>query len=847
MQVLNCIKGADSNPTLNNDPVHTVPPRSSLQPESDTFAPKLPTTRLLSSVSPSASVSASPAPSASPPASASASASASPPASATCQPPARPDTDPQCASCRKLSGLLSEAIAHCRREENLNNHFIASQDRLSKRLAALEATNAVLRKKSRAAEDSAKTDTTVSQVVLGSACCTKISPADPNKVAETSQLPAAAVAAPVYAAAMASPSDALISTKSPNSTTPIKLTTPSETTKTTKPAKPIIHTKTNASTTAAISITKANNRPGRPRGRPRRPNPDHPLLHVLSTPTTSTTLTMHTMSIARSVSNTPKPSKPPKPPTTTTEARGRKIRVATGDFSISKMSFKDLMTKISVSTDDIYTDLILSVRQLAHSTVCDEFTESYFEEGLREPKARRLHDWTGRFEKVDQNIPDSVPIGNPPLRVGSNMETYGVPMCPLQLSKTRQFYTPRFRFPDYSIEIAFENVIATNASMKRFCHSEARTKALDAVRTDAITRSLFAKAMTTRQGNHKRTVRNRYFTLLNYTTFCPTSVESKDNFSREREKQMIYKTLVRGVTSALEAEQVEQIDCTWWRKAQWSDVQNPDRVSVAQPSTKLTDDSVVDALFANDAAREAFLALLGRQPSESESLLSLARADAWFTTASLLILLPEGSRGARNQVFSKTFAKLLPRCVEGIMRDFRTVVARHAAHELMKKDMRMFVSLDPATRLRKMLRLGDRKVTDVVYLPSQQRHYVYVSRSAFKALICDWIVFSDAYVGRAALPDSEFHPVIRPTTPDDTAGDGCATRQESCDEEDQAGGQRDDDVPFVRQRGGGGVQPKRLKAEDVEVEVAHMPHTRKRFREEADVHSLSAAEDDDMI
>lgn len=51
----------------------------------------------------------------------------------------------------------------------------------------------------------------------------------------------------------------------------------------------------------------------------------------------------------------------------------------------------------------------------------------------------------------------------------------------------------------------------------------------------------------------------------------------------------------------------------------------------------------------------------------------------------------------------------------------------------------------------------DRKLTGVVFMPSNKNHYIYVKRSTFKSLICHWISFVDSFIAKTSDHDREFY------------------------------------------------------------------------------------------
>lgn len=437
--------------------------------------------------------------------------------------------------------------------------------------------------------------------------------------------------------------------------------------------------------------------------------------------------------------------------------------------NLSRMSVKELTTGVDPKTDDKYVPFILAVRQLASSIVFDELTESSIEDDLI-GNITRSRDWHGRYEEVSEcilNSSDKPILGNPPLRLGNDGEIFAAPLCPLALAAEGSLFTPRGKYPHAMIEAAAADVVKSEGQFAHLKEPGEWQRALGALNADVYTRTLFLKTMDSRLSNHKRTCKNKYFNSLGYDTFGVTTKSIIESNRRLLERENIKKTLVQTSinTAAPIAEEsdivtVDNVDCTTWRLSEWEDIYNPSKPLIKEIEFSIDIGEGEDAFFSNNAARNAYVELTGFMPIDDGSVMSLGRADAWFTTVSLLVMLPDGKGGNRNGKFTETFSSLLPRCVDGILKTIRERVSSLHPEEFLLRDVEDFEpSLAIPTDVHYALRLGERLVTDIVYVPSKEAHYLYITKDAFHDHICSWLTFTDAFIGCAGANDMSFNEI----------------------------------------------------------------------------------------
>lgn len=204
---------------------------------------------------------------------------------------------------------------------------------------------------------------------------------------------------------------------------------------------------------------------------------------------------------------------------------------------------------------------------------------------------------------------------------------------------------------------------------------------------------------------------------------------------------------------------VTEIDCSTWRTKPWDELRHDD-FTESEPSLESDLDLKVDMFFLNNASRRAFLALTGYDPFGTETILTVAKADAWFTTCVLLINTPYGKGGKRNTLFQEMFSILYPRSVESLMHGLRALVESNHSNELIILSTKDFIpSPDYSDKTSYSLQIHSRVATNVVHMPSKKRLYLYIEKNWFEDQVCSWIPIMGANIGTASEKDLFFDKI----------------------------------------------------------------------------------------
>lgn len=156
--------------------------------------------------------------------------------------------------------------------------------------------------------------------------------------------------------------------------------------------------------------------------------------------------------------------------------------------------------------------------------------------------------------------------------------------------------------------------------------------------------------------------------------------EAQCEEKRDREKKRVSSLFSVGYSS--QDGDINNIDTPIWRKKTWYESYNPACDCPPAPTLAEIGDAGTEIFFNNNAERSAYLTFLDYAPETRESVLSLARADAWFTACTWLLSLPDGEGENRNTQFKDVFMLLLPRCLSTIIGDVYSVMLQNCRTEL---------------------------------------------------------------------------------------------------------------------------------------------------------------------
>ena len=365
----------------------------------------------------------------------------------------------------------------------------------------------------------------------------------------------------------------------------------------------------------------------------------------------------------------------------------------------------------------------------------------------------QIRDWTGSAVKVSKNNAEKAK-----LFVRFTCGNFGVPTCAMTRALSGSFYTNRFtstsKFIDATARKVLESPIGKGMSdeQKQDCRKK--------LSVHGPTVSKFRKALREASNNRKQSCKSKYLKMLGYD-FAAQS-KPKNNVEKrkliEKETQLarsrIFKILSDG-----------EPDTTNWRLSSYPSVCNDGntktigRMRNAMNNEGDNERNRTDILFLNEAARNAFNEFRGytvpldsSDGSDDASILSLARADAWITTAMKHLCL-EGKGGRRNNGFVETFEALIGKAMERIIDDIWEDIKVLASHELAVGIDDYDDDSDPYSN-------NIRDWTVVLQSPDDNYLYLLASPTYFVQHVCFWYgKVVDCQIGRCKVGGVEFSKI----------------------------------------------------------------------------------------
>ena len=365
----------------------------------------------------------------------------------------------------------------------------------------------------------------------------------------------------------------------------------------------------------------------------------------------------------------------------------------------------------------------------------------------------QIRDWTGSAVKVSKNNAEKAK-----LFVRFTCGNFGVPTCAMTRALSGSFYTNRFtstsKFIDATARKVLESPIGKGMSdeQKQDCRKK--------LSVHGPTVSKFRKALREASNNRKQSCKSKYLKMLGYD-FAAQS-KPKNNVEKrkliEKETQLarsrIFKILSDG-----------EPDTTNWRLSSYPSVCNDGntktigRMRNAMNNEGDNERNRTDILFLNKAARNAFNEFRGytvpldsSDGSDDASILSLARADAWITTAMKHLCL-EGKGGRRNNGFVETFEALIGKAMERIIDDIWEDIKVLASHELAVGIDDYDDDSDPYSN-------NIRDWTVVLQSPDDNYLYLLASPTYFVQHVCFWYgKVVDCQIGRCKVGEVEFSKI----------------------------------------------------------------------------------------
>lgn len=178
---------------------------------------------------------------------------------------------------------------------------------------------------------------------------------------------------------------------------------------------------------------------------------------------------------------------------------------------------------------------------------------------------------------------------------------------------------------------------------------------------------------------------------------------------------------------------------------------------------KVATDNIVDHIFMNEPARIAFNQIRGYNLDENSteeqdvSILSLARADAWMTTA-LQNIKMKGKGGSKSNALVENFEALVRSSLDTIIQDIWGDISSLAPPELKVKFHQTNSASDPYCN-------KNRQWTTVVESPDDGYLYLLATPKYFAEKVCSWFgKVKDLQIGRAKKGCMQFDQISKSMT-----------------------------------------------------------------------------------
>lgn len=426
---------------------------------------------------------------------------------------------------------------------------------------------------------------------------------------------------------------------------------------------------------------------------------------------------------------------------------------------LSKIRLKDISGRFDDTFPERLIPISIEARRFVDVVVFNLITES-IQETSGHVIHQRKRDWNGRCEMLD-SIPENFILGTPLLYLGDDEDALAVPFCPLEVSISGRHFTEIDS--NSIIKASLRMAIHNSTKFQHFSTGEAWNDLLVTVSGDTFTQELYKRKLSSKLSNHKRKTRISFFSVLGYDKFTSTS----DRDGAKKQRKDIQNSLLPGLgdcdpTDTEKA--IKIVDTSHWRTADWDEIFNASAEELdPEPEITQIKSSGNDILFRTNAARKCFIEFTGYFPSEDDSILTLARADSWFTTSILLAHLPEAKGGSQTCVYVDCFAKLLPLATKRILNSIRIRAQSVCREEFLMRDEQDFdpssatTTVPSATHFK--LKFGERSHTAISFIPSKRCYYLSLTKKTFQDQICHWLYFVDCYVGQAYPHDFSFMPI----------------------------------------------------------------------------------------
>lgn len=404
------------------------------------------------------------------------------------------------------------------------------------------------------------------------------------------------------------------------------------------------------------------------------------------------------------------------------------------------------------SSISCYKGLKFQLDLIANQQAALVVTETY----LSEDGLRRARDWTKTATMINHNCAEEYQIY---VRLPSG--SFAVPTCAMVRASHPKFYINRYSSTSEFVREVTRNLL--NGSSGTGMGNDEKETCITKISCYPSVLSKFRAALREECNTCKQGAKSSYLKSLGYQ--CAHLGESRkelENDMRSKEKELVYSRCVNTLSDGVS-------DTMHWRLATLSELRNRagydskmiERMRKAEE--KVATGKIIDHIFMNEPARIAFNQIRGYNIDENSkeeqdvSILSLARADAWMTTA-LQNIKVTGKGGSRSNELVEKYESLVQSSLETIINDIWDDSASLVPLELKLNFQQINSSSDPYCN-------KNREWTAVIESPDDGYVYLLATPKYFCEKVCSWFgKVKDVQIGRAKKGCVDFKRITKSMT-----------------------------------------------------------------------------------
>ena len=399
-------------------------------------------------------------------------------------------------------------------------------------------------------------------------------------------------------------------------------------------------------------------------------------------------------------------------------------------------------------------------------------TESTFAPG----GGPQIRDWNASAVKVSKGTAEKAKLF---IRFAD--ETFGIPTSAMSRALIGTFYGNRFSSISKFVSATLRKILSS--PIGKGMSDEQKTDCIDKISVHGPTGSKFRKALREAVNNRKQSGKTKYLKMLGYEL----ASQSKPKQNPER-KMLIEEQQKLAKSRLFKVGTDGNPDTMSWRLSSYSSLRNergnrtPGSGRFGTYNENANKEDQVDILFINEPARAAFNEMNGYivpksylSDNDDSSIISLARADAWITTAMRYISL-EGTGGRRNNEFVQSFEVLVGKALERIISDIWEDISSLANHELAVSIGSGEDQADPYCN-------NLRDWTVVLQSPEDNYLYLLITPNYFRTHVCSWYgQVKDCQIGRCSVGEVSFTKITTKMVFDQQEDSDIETNEELAEE-----------------------------------------------------------------